>query len=133
MGEIYDIHHICVHAKDIDERIAFYRDIFGFTLIGKESSDVDEYAMLKLGTSRLELIQPKPQKESDFGDRGSIAHIGLAVHDIDSVVKELRAKGVQFLSEEIEDKDAPLGGLRAIQMHGPADEHINLYEWKREI
>ena len=133
MGEIYDIHHICVHAKNIDESIAFYRDIFGFTLIGKESSDVDEYAMLKLGTSRLELIQPKPQKESDFGDRGSIAHIGLAVHDIDSVVKELRAKGVQFLSEEIEDKDAPLGGLRAIQMHGPAGEHINLYEWKREI
>ena len=133
MGEIYDIHHICVHAKNIDESIAFYRDIFGFTLIGKESSDVDEYAMLKLGTSRLELIQPKPQKESDFGDRGSIAHIGLAVHDIDSVVKELRAKGVQFLSEEIEDKDAPLGGLRAIQMHGPADEHINLYEWKQEI
>ena len=133
MGEIYDIHHICVHAKNIDESIAFYRDIFGFTLIGKESSDVDEYAMLKLGTSRLELIQPKPQKESDFGDRGSIAHIGLAVHDIDSVVKELRTKGVQFLSEEIVDKDAPLGGLRAIQMHGPADEHINLYEWKREI
>ena len=133
MGEIYEIHHICVHAKDIDESIAFYRDIFGFTLVGKESSDVDEYAMLKLGTSRLELIQPKPQKESDFGDCGSIAHIGLGVRDIDSVVKNLRAKGIQFLSEEIEDKDAPLGGLRAIQMHGPAGEHINLYEWKREI
>ena len=133
MGEIYEIHHICVHAKDIDESIAFYRDIFGFTLVGKESSDVDEYAMLKLGTSRLELIQPKPQKESDFGDCGSIAHIGLGVRNIDSVVKDLRAKGIQFLSEEIEDKDAPLGGLRAIQMHGPAGEHINLYEWKREI
>ena len=133
MGEIYEIHHICVHAKDIDESIAFYCDIFGFTLVGKESSDVDEYAMLKLGTSRLELIQPKPQKESDFGDCGSIAHIGLGVRDIDSVVKDLRAKGIQFLSEEIEDKDAPLGGLRAIQMHGPAGEHINLYEWKREI
>ena len=133
MGEIYEIHHICVHAKDIDESIAFYRGIFGFTLVGKESSDVDEYAMLKLGTSRLELIQPKPQKESDFGDCGSIAHIGLGVRDIDSVVKNLRAKGIQFLSEEIEDKDAPLGGLRAIQMHGPAGEHINLYEWKREI
>lgn len=133
MGEIYEIHHICVHAKNIDESIAFYRDMFGFKLVGKESSDVDEYAMLKLGTSRLELIQPKPQKESDFGDRGSIAHIGLGVRDIDAVVKDLRAKGMQFLSEEIEDKDAPLGGLRAIQLRGPADEHINLYEWKREI
>lgn len=133
MGEIYEIHHICIHAKDLDESIAFYRDMFGFTLFGRESSDVDEYAMLKLGTSRLELIQPKPQKDSDFGDCGSIAHIGLGVRDIDSVVEDLRAKGVKFLSEEIEDKDAPLGGLRAIQLLGPTGEHINLYEWKRDI
>lgn len=133
MGEIYDIHHICIHAKDIDESIAFYQDMFGFTLVGKESSDVDEYAMLRLGSSRLELIQPKPQKESDFGDCGAIAHIGLAVRDIDSVVAELRKKGMQFLSDGIEDKDAPLGGLRAVQLHGPAGEHINLYEWKREF
>ena len=133
MGEIYGIHHVCVHAKDIDESIAFYRDMFGFTLFGKESSEVDEYAMMKLGSSRLELIQPKPQKDSDFGDRGSIAHIGLAVHDIDAVVNDLREKGIRFLTEEIEDHDAPLGGLRAIQLLGPADEHINLYEWKKDI
>ena len=133
MGEIYEIHHICVHARDLDESIAFYRDMFGFTLVGRESSDVDEYAMLRLGSSRLELIQPKPQKDDDFGDRGSIAHIGLGVRGIDSVVADLRAKGVKFLSEEIEDHDAPLGGLRAIQLRGPADEHINLYEWKRDF
>ena len=133
MGEIYDIHHICIHAKNIDESIAFYQNILGFTLVGKESSDVDEYAMLRLGSSRLELIQPIPPRDEDFGDRGSIAHIGLAVHDIDAVAADLRAKGVKFLSEEIEDKDAPLGGLRAIQMRGPADEHINLYEWKRDF
>ena len=133
MGEIYEIHHICVHAKDLDESIAFYRDMFGFTLVGRESSDVDEYAMLRLGSSRLELIQPKPQKDDDFGDRGSIAHIGLGVRGIDSVVADLRAKGVKFLSEEIEDHDAPLGGLRAIQLRGPADEHINIYEWKRDF
>ena len=51
----------------------------------------------------------------------------------DSVVADLRTKGVRFLTDEIEDHDAPLGGLRAIQLLGPADEHINLYEWKREI
>lgn len=133
MGEIYEIHHVCVHAKDLDESIAFYRDMFGFSLFGRESSDVDEYAMLTLGPSRLELIQPKPQKESDFGDMGSIAHIGLGVHDIDSVVADLRAKGVRFFTDEIEDHDAPLGGLRAVQLLGPAGEHINLYEWKKDF
>ena len=82
---------------------------------------------------RLELIQPHHPKAEDFGDCGSITHIGLGVHDIDTVVAELRTKGMKFLSEEIEDKDEPLGGLRAIQLLGPADEHINLYEWKGEI
>ena len=133
MGEVYEIHHICVHAKDLDESIAFYRDMFGFSLVGRESCEVEEYAMLRLGSSRLELIQPHHPKDEDFGDRGSIAHFGLGVRGIDSVVAELRAKGVQFMTEEIEDKNEPLGGLRAIQLLGPADEHINLYEWKREI
>ena len=133
MGEIYEIHHICIHAKDLDESIAFYHDFFGFDLVGRESCEAEEYAMLRLGPSRLELIQPHRPKEEDFGDCGSITHIGLGVRDIDSVVDDLRARGVKFLSEEIEDKDEPLGGLRAIQLLGPADEHINLYEWKREI
>lgn len=133
MGEIYEIHHICVHAKDLDESIAFYRDMFGFTLFGRESCEKEEYAMLKLGSSRLELIQPHDPVPGDFGNCGSIAHFGLAVHDIDSVVADLRAKGVKFFTEEIEDNDAPLGGLRAIQLLGPAEEHINLYEWKQEI
>lgn len=133
MGEIYEIHHICVHAKDLDESIAFYRDILGFSLIGRESCPKEEYAMLRLGASRLELIQPHEPKEEDYGDRGSIAHFGLAVHDIDSVVSDLRAKGIRFFTEEIEDNDVPLGGLRAVQFLGPANEHINLYEWKRDI
>ena len=133
MGKIYEIHHICIHAKDLDESIAFYHDFFGFDLVGRESCEAEEYAMLRLGPSRLELIQPHRPKEEDFGDCGSITHIGLGVRDIDSVVDDLRARGVKFLSEEIEDKDEPLGGLRAIQLLGPADEHINLYEWKREI
>ena len=49
------------------------------------------------------------------------------------VAPSLLAADFARLSEEIEDKDEPLGGLRAIQLLGPADEHINLYEWKREI
>ena len=86
--------------------------------------------MMKLNDSRLELIQPNEQDEDTFGDKGSITHIGLAVEGIDSVWDDLRAKGVPLLSSEIEDDDAPMGGLRVIQLLGPSQEHINLYEWK---
>ena len=130
MSGIYGIHHICVHTPEIEKSIAFYRDIIGFSLIGRETCDFGEYAMMKLNDSRLELIQPNEQDEDTFGDKGSITHIGLAVEGIDSVWDALRAKGVPLLSSEIEDDDAPMGGLRVIQLLGPSQEHINLYEWK---
>lgn len=130
MKGIYGIHHVCIYTPEIDKSIAFYRDIMGFQVIGRETCDFGEYAMMKLNDSMLELIQPNEQNEDTFGNKGSITHIGLAVKGIDSVWEELKAKGVPLLSEKIEDNDAPMGGLRVIQLLGPSQEHINLYEWK---
>lgn len=133
MSGIYGIHHVCVNTPDIERSIAFYRDVLGFRLLGSETCDFGEYAMLKLNDSRLELIQPNEVTEDTFGDKGSLTHLGLAVRGLDAVVADLRAKGIQFLSEDIEDNDAPMGGLRAIQLLGPSREHINLYEWKHDF
>ena len=133
MSMVYEIHHICIYTPEIEKSIAFYRDIMGFRVIGRETCDFGEYAMLKVNDSRLELIQPNEQDSDTFGNKGSITHIGLAVHDIDSVWEDLKAKGVPVLSPEIEDNDFPMGGLRAIQLLGPSQEHINLYEWKHEF
>ena len=130
MRGIYGIHHICIHTPEIEKSIAFYRDIMGFGLIGRETCDFGEYAMMRLNDSLLELIQPKEQDGDTFGDKGSITHIGLAVEGIDAVLDELRKKGVPLLSDGIEDDDAPMGGLRVIQLLGPSQEHLNLYEWK---
>ena len=133
MSGIYGIHHICVHTPDIEKSIEFYRDIMGFGLIGRETCDFGEYAMMRLNESLLELIQPNEQNELTFGDIGSLTHIGLGVKGIESVLEELRAKGVPLLSDGIEDDDAPMGGLRVIQLLGPSQEHINLYEWKHQF
>lgn len=133
MSGICGIHHVCIHTPEIEKSVAFYRDIMGFSLIGRETCDFGEYAMLKLNDSRLELIQPNEQNDDTFGDKGSITHIGLAVEGIDTVWDDLRAKGVPLLSTEIEDDDAPMGGLRVIQLLGPSQEHINLYEWKQKF
>lgn len=131
MKGIYGIHHVCIHTPEIEKSITFYSDIMGFQVMGRETCDFGEYAMMKLNDSMLELIQPNEHNEDTFGNKGSITHIGLAVRDIDSVWEELTAKGVPLLSDTIEDDDAPMGGLRVIQLLGPSQEHINLYEWKR--
>ena len=133
MNGIYGIHHICIYTPEIEKSINFYQEIMGFSLLGCETCDFGEYAMLKLNDSRLELIQPREKNEDTFGNKGSITHIGLAVQGIENVWNELCAKGVPLLSEKIEDNDAPMGGLRVIQLLGPSQEHINLYEWKRKF
>lgn len=133
MSGIYGFHHVCINTPDIEKSIAFYTDVIGFHTVGRESCDFGEYAMLRLNDSRLELIQPKVPDENSFGDRGSLTHLGLGVRGIDEVVAALREKGVDFLSEGIKEEDAPMGGLRAISFLGPSDEHINLYEFKRDF
>lgn len=133
MSGIYGIHHICIYTPEIGKSITFYQDIMGFSLIGRETCDFGEYAILKLNDSRIELIQPNEQNHDTFGNKGSITHIGLAVEDIDTVWDNLNAKGVPLLSESIEDNDAPMGGLRVIQLLGPSQEHLNLYEWKHKF
>lgn len=130
---IYGIHHICVNTPEIEKSVAFYRDILGFKLLGRESCAFGEYAMLRLNDSRLELIQPKAQDENTFGDKGSITHIGLAVTDIRETAQALREKGVQFLTEDIVEEDEPMGGLRAIQFMGPSQEHLTLYQFNRDF
>lgn len=69
--------------------------------------------MLRLGTSNLELIQPNEASDS-FGRRGALSHFGLQVEKIDEVFSDLKNKGLRFVSEAIEECDAPLGGLRVV-------------------
>lgn len=133
MVGVYGIHHLCINTPDIQKSISFYCDKFGFKLIDKETCDFGEYAMLKLNDSRLELIQPNDPNEDSFGCKGALAHFGLGVRDIDRTVEELRAKGVEFLTDHINEESAPMGGLRAISLRGPSGEAINLYEFKHEF
>ena len=133
MNNVSGIHHICIHTQDIEKSINFYHDIMGFNLIGRETCSFGEYAMMKLNDSRLEFIQPNEQDENTFGNKGSITHFGLAVKNIDSMWEFLKEKGIPLISEKIENEDEPMGGLRAIQLLGPSQEHINLYAWKHEF
>ena len=131
MGAVTGIHHLCVNTPDIEISLRFYQDVFGFHLLGRETCAFGEYAMLRLGISNLELIQPNIPAEDSFGNRGSLAHFGLQVEGIDSVFADLKEKGVSFTSEEVEDYPEPMGGLRAVSLLGPSQEAINLYEFKR--
>lgn len=129
MGEILGIHHICVQTPDMESSLHFYRDIIGFEVTDREACAFGEYAMLMLGGSRLELIQPNQVDETGFRNQGALAHFGLAVNGIDEVCDALKQKGIQFLTETPTHYRQPMGGFRAISLIGPSGEAINLYEF----
>lgn len=131
MGKILGIHHLCVRTPDIQKSLAFYRNTLGFETISRETCAFGEYAMLRLGASRLELIQPMPAEPDTYGSFGSLGHFGLEVQDIEEVHADLLKKGVVFMSDEVIVNTEPLNGFKAISFHGPGGEAINLYEFKK--
>ena len=67
-----------------------------------------------------------------ISDMHSFAYMQKVLKDR-GIFKELRAKGVDFLTDHINEESAPMGGLRAISLRGPSGEAINLYEFKNEF
>ena len=133
MAAIKGIHHVCIETWDIEESIAYYCDILGFSMAGREHCSFGEYAMVRCGDARIELIQREPARKNEKRPEGPIAHIGLEVDDVEALFNSLREKGVVFKTEEVERNDEPFGGIIACSTVGPCGEVINFYHFLREI
>ena len=116
---IHEITHIGITVSDIDRSTAFYRDVLGLELVGSitmEGDETDRLFQIKnciakiayLNGSKgsiappIELIQ-FVSEDCDINTpdlrRTSISEICFRVENIDKVYRELKAKGVEFLSE----------------------------------
>ena len=112
---IRGIHHVAVHCRDLDRMIAFYKDAFGFEMVGGQFEwqdaeivcrliDVPGSAargcMLKAGTCYMELFQfsaPEPQSPDPKRpfDKG-YTHMCIDVTDIEKEYERLKTLGMTF-------------------------------------
>lgn len=132
MADILSIHHACVDTKDIDESIAYYEKL-GFYLIRKQTCDFGEYAMMRQGTARIELIQNRDADSNHTGETGPIAHIGFDVDDVENIFDKLKSKGIVFQTDAIERSPEPMGGLLSCSTVGPSGEIINFYHFLNDF
>jgi glyoxylase I family protein len=114
------ISHFCIVVSDLERSIAFYQDVMGMAIKSKGAhTTVMAKALNYPGASMnsanlmyaseprpwLELIQytnPKGTKATyEVQDVGS-SHICFLVDDIAATYADLKAKGVQFLSEPVQ-------------------------------
>ena len=109
------IHHVAVHVRDLDRMIQFYKDAFGFELVGEpfawsKSEFIDRIvdvpgsaargAMLRAGTCYMELFQysaPAPSSTRPLQpyDKG-YTHFCVDVTDIEQEYTRLHGLGMTF-------------------------------------
>lgn len=80
------LRQVAQHVDDLDRAVAFYRDIIGLPLMAR--FDQPGLAFFDLGGTRLLLEKAAPS-----------ALLYLVVDDLDKRVEELRARGVEIVTE----------------------------------
>ena len=106
------IDHTGIAVADLEQSLAFYRDVLGMPLVHREAlpdQGVDA-ALLDIGDGHVELIAPLGP---DTGvarfleQRGpGLHHVAYRVDDIDATLASLSAAGVRLIDER------PRAGIR---------------------
>lgn len=102
------INHIGLEVGDIDEALAFYGDLFEFSLRGRS----DTQAFIDMGDQFINLAAPRRQGPDD--DR----HFGFVVDDPDAVRVALAEKGVEVIGPRNNNFFDPWGNRIEIVGYG---------------
>lgn len=104
------IDHVAIAVRDLEAAVSFFTETLGFTLVrrlsisgrrtGMRSAEL-EHADIKFVL--CEGTEPESQVSRLIDNYGpGVAHIALAVDDVESTVTGLRARGVSFDTTVIE-------------------------------
>lgn len=111
---IRGIHHVGVHVHDLERMIGFYRDAFGFELVGEPFAWANEPvldrlvdvrgsaakgAMLRAGSCYLEMFEfqaPAGTKEARNPQDKGYTHFCVDATDIEAEVERLKGLGMTF-------------------------------------
>lgn len=140
---IRGIHHVSVHVNDLDRMMEFYRQAFGFELVGetfawKDAELLDRIldvpgsaakgAMMRAGTCYIELFefqapqpdQPLPKRPYDKG----YTHFCVDVTDIEHEYTRLKGLGMTFGYFEPID----MGHVRTVYGRDPEGNVIEIQQ-----
>ena len=97
--------HTGIAVSDLDEALAFYRDVLGLPVVHRETIAEQgvEALLLDVGDSHVELLAPLGPETTVarfLAQRGpGVHHVAYRVDDIDSALASLSAAGVRLIDE----------------------------------
>jgi methylmalonyl-CoA epimerase len=101
----FEIDHLGIAVRSIDQALRFYRDSLGLETSARETVVPEKVhvAMLTLGKSRMELLEatePDSVIAKFIEKRGEgLHHIALKVPDLSATLARLRSQGARLLNE----------------------------------
>ena len=102
---IRKISHIGIAVRDLDQQVAFYRDVMGLEYQGTEVVEEQQVrvAIFRVGESAIELLEPtSPEspvaKHLDKKGEG-IHHLAYEVEGIQQTLDDLKQKGARLIDQ----------------------------------
>jgi methylmalonyl-CoA epimerase len=101
---LQQIDHIGIAVRDLDETIAFYRDVMGLEVSSTEIFNGMKVAFLRIADSELELLEdmtPDGAIARHIAKRGEgLQHVAYRVSNIEEALAEMRAKGLTLIDAQ---------------------------------
>ena len=117
MGDVQPlaVHHVSINVADIDQSIAFYTEVLGFTVRTDRPDFGFGGAWLDVGGQQVHLLQAGAPPA--LGQ-----HFAIQVDDIDAVITEIRARGI-----EVSDASS-VGANRQAFLSDPSGNGVELHQ-----
>ena len=99
------IAHLGVATRSLDAALQFFRDSLGLELEAMETVEDQKVrtALLRVGESRIELLEPtgpgSPISRFLETRGGGVHHVTLEVDDLDAALRRLKAMQVKLIDE----------------------------------
>jgi methylmalonyl-CoA/ethylmalonyl-CoA epimerase len=106
MPEITRINHIALLVEDIDTSLGFWQEILGLepSRVTDVPNEAARVAFLPIGESEIELVQPTTADSGlhRFLEKHGpgLHHLCLEVTDLEGLLLQLTAKGIQLINSE---------------------------------
>lgn len=123
------VQHIALNCMDIRKQEAFYRKHFGFRRSRTfNAGRADEFVMVRLGDTRLELFTAEAGKAGARGGEQAVGfkHLAFEVPDIDAAVKNLNADDIR--TGDVIDCSSSVPGLRVCFFPDPEGNQIEIMQ-----
>jgi methylmalonyl-CoA/ethylmalonyl-CoA epimerase len=109
MPRVKSINHVAMVVADMNTSLSFWRDALGLEVRGLRDvpAESSRIAFLPLAGSQVELVLPTSADSGVakfLGKRGpGMHHICLEVDDLDTMLGQLKARGIRLIHEEALD------------------------------